>query len=174
VRSEPLDLPQILPSGNRFDSRFGNVDCRLVSFDEDLLDAVELVERQAGPYPWSRKNILDSIHGDHHCLALVLSDELCAHAVLSEVLGEVELLILTVGQSHQNLGLGRFFLQQLLRIFSTRCERLLLEVRVNNFGAIRLYQSMGFKKIGLRRNYYSCASASEKEDAIIFECTQLI
>jgi ribosomal-protein-alanine N-acetyltransferase len=170
VRSEPLDLPQILPSGNRF----RHADCRLIYFNEELLDTVDIVERHAGPYPWSRKNILDSIHGDHHCLALMLSDELCAHAVLSEVLGEVELLILTVGQSHQNLGLGRFFLQQLLRIFSTRCERLLLEVRVNNFGAIRLYQSMGFKKIGLRRNYYSCASASEKEDAIIFECTQLI
>ena len=40
-----------------------------------------------------------------------------------------------------------------------------LEVRPSNLAAIRLYQSMGFEQIGIRRGYYQAPDG--REDAIV-------
>ena len=37
-----------------------------------------------------------------------------------------------------------------------------LEVRPSNTGAIRLYQSMGFVRLGMRRGYYQAAVGREE------------
>lgn len=47
-------------------------------------------------------------------------------------------------------------------------ERLLLEVRVGNLGAIRLYQRCGFSEDGCRRGYYPAVEgAAGREDALL-------
>ena len=45
-------------------------------------------------------------------------------------------------------------------------EILLLETRLTNDSAIFLYEKYGFKKIGLRKNYYKTSLG--KEDAIVY------
>lgn len=42
-------------------------------------------------------------------------------------------------------------------------DTMVLEVRVSNSAAIRLYDSLGFKKIGMRKDYYK----ETHEDAIV-------
>ena len=46
--------------------------------------------------------------------------------------------------------------------------RIVLEVRSSNVAAIRLYEKMGFVKLGVRRNFYQFP----EEDADIMEFTQ--
>ena len=45
----------------------------------------------------------------------------------------------------------------------TRC---LLEVRVSNTSAIQLYEKLGFKRDGIRKNYYP-TETSMREDALL-------
>ena len=47
--------------------------------------------------------------------------------------------------------------------------RIILEVRAGNQGAIRLYETFGFKKIGVRKNFYQFP----RENADIMEWKQL-
>ena len=42
-----------------------------------------------------------------------------------------------------------------------------LEVRPTNIAAIRLYQSLGFEQIGIRRGYYQAAGG--REDAVVLK-----
>ena len=42
-----------------------------------------------------------------------------------------------------------------------------LEVRPSNTAAIRLYQSLGFEQVGMRRGYYQAASG--REDAVVLK-----
>jgi ribosomal-protein-alanine N-acetyltransferase len=44
-----------------------------------------------------------------------------------------------------------------------------LEVRINNKQAIKLYERLGFERVGLRKGYYSDTG----EDAILMTSTQL-
>jgi ribosomal protein S18 acetylase RimI-like enzyme len=43
---------------------------------------------------------------------------------------------------------------------------MLLEVRPSNTSALRLYERMGFLRVGLRRRYYP-AQGGTREDAIV-------
>jgi ribosomal-protein-alanine N-acetyltransferase len=46
--------------------------------------------------------------------------------------------------------------------------RIILEVRPSNLAALTLYKSLGYAKIGLRKNYYPADSQTgSREDAIV-------
>jgi ribosomal-protein-alanine N-acetyltransferase len=45
------------------------------------------------------------------------------------------------------------------------CRYIYLEVRTSNFGARKFYEHLGFRVIGMRKNYYTMPM----EDAVIME-----
>ena len=79
--------------------------------------------------------------------------------ILARVLGsEAEILTFSVDPLHQREGIGRCLLRELLNfLISVNCEKVFLEVAVDNEAAIALYTSMGFTIIGSRLNYYKRA-----------------
>jgi len=71
-----------------------------------------------------------------------------------------------VGPEFQGRGLGRRLLALVLALGARRgAERALLEVRQSNWAAQRLYRSLGFHGVAVRRGYYTHPS----EDALILE-----
>jgi ribosomal-protein-alanine N-acetyltransferase len=46
-----------------------------------------------------------------------------------------------------------------------KAEKIILEVRPTNSGAQNLYHDFGFRKVGVRRNYYPAAHG--REDATV-------
>jgi ribosomal-protein-alanine N-acetyltransferase len=65
--------------------------------------------------------------------------------------------VMTIGvtRDHQRTGLGARLLAALLAAASgSGCREVLLEVRVDNEPAQRLYHRFGFTRIGIRRGYY--------------------
>jgi ribosomal-protein-alanine N-acetyltransferase len=71
--------------------------------------------------------------------------------------GEVELLNLAVAEKARRQGVGRALVEAMTG------KRIWLEVRVSNERAIRFYESLGFVRRGLRRNYYR----DPVEDAVV-------
>ena len=56
----------------------------------------------------------------------------------------------------------------LTNISFKKLEKIYLEVAENNIGAIKLYENNGFRKIGIRKNYYNFSN-QKKLDAYFFE-----
>jgi len=77
------------------------------------------------------------------------------YAGLMAIAGEGDVQTIAVSQDHWGDGLGTRLLTGLVRQSAAAgCESLLLEVRVDNARAQRLYERFGFEPIGIRRHYY--------------------
>jgi ribosomal-protein-alanine N-acetyltransferase len=65
-------------------------------------------------------------------------------------------------------GIGkRVLLYMIERATAAGMMEAFLEVRPSNTGAIRLYQSLGFEQVGVRRGYYQAANG--REDAAVLK-----
>lgn len=86
--------------------------------------------------------------------------EVAGFAVWQELPGgEAELLNLAVHPRARRRGVGRALAGAMAG------RRVWLEVRASNEGAIRFYESLGFERRGLRRDYYR----EPVEDAVVME-----
>ena len=80
------------------------------------------------------------------------------------VLDETDMMNLAVHPDCRRRGIASSLIDALLSRLKERGSRCLkLEVRVSNEAAIAVYESMGFGKLGLRKNYYR----NPREDALI-------
>jgi [ribosomal protein S18]-alanine N-acetyltransferase len=132
------------------------------------LDAVMAVENIVYTHPWTRGNFSDSIAAGSHCWVMEIGGELAGYAVTTSGAGETHLLNLSVAINWQRRGLGRELLMFVgSRARALKSERIFLEVRVSNIAAHKLYVGMGFREIGLRRDYYPAHPG--REDARVLE-----
>lgn len=132
---------------------------------ESDLNAVLAIEAQCHTSPWSYENFHTSVASTHACWVLELQGNIIAYAITSTVLGEAELLNITVAPTMQRKGIAKAFLLALCNSFDDAVETLFLEVRESNAAAIALYQSLDFNEVGQRPNYYPAKNG--REDALI-------
>lgn len=133
------------------------------------VDAVLTIEQSVQAYPWTRGNFTDAMNSGYLCFVDDASGEISAFAVLMPGVDEAELLNIAVAKSQQRKGLGRAMLSEMLAVAAENSwQRVFLEVRAGNRGAIALYRSAGFVEVGLRRGYYQTADG--REDAILMVC----
>ena len=75
------------------------------------------------------------------------------YLLASLILGEGELLRIAVSSSSRVQGVGKSLAAAMLRDNpATKTWR--LDVRQSNYGAIKLYEALGFQAVIRRRNYY--------------------
>ncbi|MEU2062215.1 ribosomal protein S18-alanine N-acetyltransferase [Streptomyces sp. NPDC013455] len=75
---------------------------------------------------------------------------------------------IAVARDHQGTGLGARLLTELLRAATAfECHEVMLECRVDNVRAQRLYERFGFAPIGFRRGYYQPGNV----DALVMRLT---
>ena len=82
---------------------------------------------------------------------------------------EAEIITMAILPKYQNQGIGFLILTELEGILSEiSCNKVFLEVASNNLIAIHLYDKLGFKSFGIRKNYYS-VSENKKINAILMK-----
>ncbi len=132
---------------------------------EDL-PAVSALEILSYEFPWSSGVFGDCLKVGHSCWVLCVDQAIAGYGILSTGAGEAHLLNLCVGPDYRSRGLGRHLLGRLLDVARwNRVERVFLEVRPSNLLAKALYESVGFKQIGVRPRYYPARNG--REDAIV-------
>ena len=88
--------------------------------------------------------------------------------------GEAHILNLCVRETMRGRGIGRTLLRQLLDLaVEAGVEDVFLEVRPSNLAAIRLYQSLGFVQVGVRKGYYQAAGGREDATVLRLDLQQL-
>lgn len=147
----------------------------------DDLETVHAVETVSYEFPWTMGILRDCLRVGYPCYvyepggllpsarfppARSVSHALIGHGVMSLAAGECHLLNVCVHPDHQRQGLGRRLVEFMLDAARNRGARLaLLEVRMSNQTAYRLYSRLGFNEVGVRQNYYPAQAG--REDAII-------
>ncbi len=106
--------------------------------------------------------------GGTSLVSLTYGETIIGYSVVLIAANEAHLLNLTIAPDWQRKGHGRALLLHLASLAITEfASSFFLEVRPSNPGASTLYESLGFKAIGLRRNYYPAQAG--REDAIVME-----
>ena len=143
------------------------VEARLEPLDAARLDALLQIEQRAYPHPWTRGNFMDALRSGYHARALLAGEELLGYYVAMQGVDEVHLLNITVSPNYQSQGWGRVMLDALaLWSRGLGAQWLWLEVRVGNTRAIAIYETHGYRRVGLRKNYYPAAHG-QREDAVV-------
>ena len=94
------------------------------------------------------------------------AEQIVGHAVLQPGVDEVHLLNVCVMRERQGQGFGRLFVRHLIDQAARLGGRFMfLEVRPSNRKALRLYDSLGFVEVGLRKDYYP--GDPVREDALV-------
>ena len=133
------------------------------------VDAVLAIEQVVQRFPWTRGNFSDALASGYLCSVHEKGGKIRGYTVMMQAADEAELLNIGVATDQQRKGLGRIMLSEMLEDARGRNMRsVFLEVHPTNVGAIALYRSAGFSKIGVRRGYYRNAGSSE--DAITMVC----
>lgn len=136
-----------------------------VMSDADLPEVVA-IEQAIYTHPWSEGNFADSLRAGYDCRTWRMAGELIGYFVLMSGAGEAHLLNLSVAGSHQRRGHGSALLREAVRLARSRgAQAVFLEVRPSNQAGQRLYTRFGFRKIGVRRDYYPAAWG--REDALV-------
>ncbi len=142
-----------------------NIEIRIEPLQECYLDQVCALEEEVFSMPWHRESFQEMIEDKNACYLVALhQEEVVGACGLRNIVGDGEVTNVVTKKAYQNRGIGATLLNQLFSIGRTMgVEAYTLEVRVSNRPAIHLYQKLGFKEEGIRKNFYE----KPREDALI-------
>jgi len=130
------------------------------------IDDILTIEHQSFPTPWSRMAYHRELVVNDYATYLVgrLNNHIVSYGGMWVVLDEAHVTNIAVRPDHRRSGLGRLTMLALeAKALELGASRMTLEVRASNLEARRLYEGLGYRGTGVRRNYYS----DTHEDAIV-------
>lgn len=108
--------------------------------------------------PWDEQAIRTLLEHPYAASLIAVAGETRAAAgfIIAQIPGdEAEIVSLGVVAKWQRMGLGRRLVEGLIRAAQrAEARRIFLEVAVDNEPALRLYQSLDFRRVGKRPRYY--------------------
>lgn len=119
---------------------------------------------------WGPLKIIDEIK-NHHAEGVFLTSAsgsvgpLCGFNLYRNLADKqgFEIMLIAIGLQFQRQGLGRLLLKSIIKQLAGG-QVVWLEVHAGNVSAVRLYESLGFLRVGARKRYYQDGGA-----AILYE-----
>ena len=140
-------------------------DCILRPLTAADLPAAAALEAACFSHPWTERQLAADLDNDLLSLWAAEGEDgtLLGYAEARAVLDEGTLERIAVAPAARRRGIGEALLARLVREGRGRLAFLTLEVRAGNAPAIGLYEKLGFREVGRRKNYYR----EEGEDALL-------
>lgn len=134
---------------------------------EDSMSKILDIERQ-NEFSWTDGMLRDCFNADYEIYGIIINQKIIAFVIMHFISDEAEILNIAVDKNFRQQGYGRMLLQYILELSKQKnIKKIFLEVRISNIAAIYLYETLGFKKIAVRKNYY--AAGKGREDAMIYK-----
>ena len=127
--------------------------------------AIAEIERLCFNDPWSERSIASELNNRLSLWLVALEGDRVAGYVGSQsVLGETDMMNIAVHPDYRRQGIAEALVVSLVEALKEKGNHsLMLEVRISNEPARKLYEKLGFTQVGLRKNYYR----NPREDACI-------
>ncbi len=127
---------------------------------------VVAIERSAYQFPWSEGIFRDCLRVGYVCRVIEAGTDIAGYGIMSMGAGEAHVLNVCVREEYRGRGFARKVLLYLIdRARHAGMHEAFLEVRPSNTAAARLYDSLGFEQVGVRRGYYQATNG--REDAAV-------
>ena len=124
------------------------------------------IERSAYQFPWSEGIFRDCLRVGYICRVVDAGGDMGGYGIMSVGAGEAHILNVCIREEYRGRGYARKMLLFLMdRARAAGMREAFLEVRPSNIAAARLYHSMGFEQVGVRRGYYQATVG--REDAAV-------
>ncbi len=123
------------------------------------VDTIARLEREnLGDDAWSRALVEEGVAGELPTVLYLVAedgDDVVGHVVVSLVADISELQRIAVDVEYRRAGLATSLLEEVVRlVLKEGADRLLLEVREDNAGALAFYAARGFVEIDRRPRYF--------------------
>lgn len=143
----------------------GVVACRR----ENLGEVQQLLEESPEAAAWTKEGLTDLFEQfGRYFLVCFQGEEMVGFICGRRIVDEGEILNLAVKPLVRRHGVGSALTKALLEVFAREgVHKVFLEVREANAKAIALYQSLGFRQVGRRVDYYR----DPEEAALVFTVT---
>lgn len=134
------------------------------NLEEGLLDEIDLIEKAAFKFPWSKLSYYAEIDNPDAIYKVITVDgQVVAYGGFHKIFDEAHITNIAVKENFRKRGFGKMLMEALIEEAKAReITAMTLEVRVSNENAVRLYEGFGFKSAGVRPKYYP-----DGEDAFI-------
>jgi [ribosomal protein S18]-alanine N-acetyltransferase len=130
------------------------------------IPVIAAVEKSAYQFPWSEGIFRDCLRVGYVCRVIDVAGDLGGYGIMSVGAGEAHILNVCIRDEYRSRGFARKVMQYLLeRARGAGMSEAFLEVRPSNVAAARLYHSLGFEQVGIRRGYYQATVG--REDAAV-------
>lgn len=128
----------------------------IVTMEKCHVSQIAALEKRFFSAPWDENSISSELSNPlSYWLVAVEEDTVVGYVGSQTVLGESDMMNLAVHPDYQRQGIGESLVLALmegLREKGSHC--LTLEVRASNLPAQKLYEKLGFRTVGKRKNYY--------------------
>jgi ribosomal-protein-alanine N-acetyltransferase len=147
---------------------------RIRRMSEDDLDALLVIEQYSFPTPWKRAMYEQDIDANRHARFYVIETkadhELAGYIGTWFIYDEAHIGTIATRNEYR----GRRLAEQLIAYtayqgVSEGIAYVVLEVRVSNEAAIKLYERLCFVQVGIRKRYYT----DTQEDALLMTCRDM-
>lgn len=129
------------------------------------------IEESVYDFPWPRRAFEHCVRRGYHCVLACeqgpSEEEVCGYAVMDVQPAQVHICNVSVSTAHQGQGVGQFLMRTLM-CHARMCgaAHAYLEVRPSNHAARAFYDHLGFRQVGLKRDYYRAQVGVE--DAYVY------
>jgi [ribosomal protein S18]-alanine N-acetyltransferase len=133
------------------------------------IEAVSRIENGQFPNPWKKKYFIDELTHDianFYVAEDVVTRDVAGYIIFWIVEDMLELHKIAVSGEYKGKGIGKELFGFMMDTAKERkIAEVFLEVRKTNTVAIKLYESFGFVRIDVRKDYYK----EPLEDALVFK-----
>jgi ribosomal-protein-alanine N-acetyltransferase len=123
---------------------------------EDVAE-VQAIEAQSFPLSWPKDSVGSELEKNKvaRYMTARVGDRIVGYGGMWLILDEAHITTMAVHPDYRGFKVGKRVLWEMLRLcYEKGVKWTVLEVRESNADAVGLYQSFGFKQIGLRKKYY--------------------
>lgn len=123
--------------------------------EEDIKQIAEL-EAKTFSDAWTARSVRETLEQRQAFITVAELDSLFAgYCIIYYVMDEAEIARIAISEEVRRRGVGKGLLDYTCECCREKqIERLLLDVRESNEGAIAFYEKYGFRTDGIRKNFY--------------------
>ncbi len=129
--------------------------------DFELLDLYE-IETTSFQNNYRISTMIDMYKNKNYKFTgIYMRDKIVGYIIILDSVDIYEVIKVAIAPNYRGKSLGKKLLTNILKTLE---KDMMLEVRESNEGAIKFYEGLGLRKVGVRKGYYG----DTKEDAFVY------